>query len=161
MPPMRALALGVGTGEPARPRDDPATVCLVPGRRFWACLIGVLATMAFTSPVMAAGHRNLYGVTLTSPPTAADFQRATGAGAQTVRMTFYWPSIEWAPGAFNWQNVDPIIANAAQAGAELLPVLYGTPHWATPQGAEAPTRPAIYTQQSRAAWSSFVAALAE
>lgn len=138
----------------------------VPGRRSWtlACLIGVVATVALPSQATAARHGQLFGVNATSVPTASEFQRATRGGARTVRLSFDWPSIEPSPGTFNWQELDPVVANAAQAGAELLPVLYGTPLWASPQAAGpaeyAPNRPPIYAPQSRAAWSVFVAAVA-
>jgi hypothetical protein len=140
---------------------------IVPGRQFWTltCLAGVITTMTFASPATAAGHRQMFGVNATSTPTAGEFQRATRGGAQTVRMFFAWPSIEPSPGAFNWQQLDPLVANAARAGAELLPVLDGTPLWASPQAATpaaySQSRPPIYTPQSRTAWSSFVAALAQ
>jgi hypothetical protein len=120
-------------------------------------LIGVLATIILASPVSAAGHRqHLFGVNASPTLTPDEFQRVTRGGAQTVRLFFPWPSIEPSPGAFNWQFLDSLVANAARARAELLPVLNGTPLWASPT-----SRPPIYAPQSRKAWSVFVAALAQ
>src|SRR5204863_8251936 len=72
------------------------------------------------------------GAALLSSTTAEVQQipRMVRAGATSLRATFYWSSIEAKQGTFSWGPTDLLMAAAAKARLDVLPVLVGTPKWA-------------------------------
>jgi hypothetical protein len=112
------------------------------------------ALLAGAAPASAA-PKNLFGVNAVPPPTAAQLGKMSAGGVKVVRVNVIWNSIEPAPGVRNWQAMDQLVANAALSGVQLLPFLFGTPAWVSPNG----QAPPIYTPQARAAWTSFVSSL--
>ncbi len=57
-------------------------------------------------------------------------ERLAAAGIDWVRIRAGWESIEPAPGVYEWQPLDALLANVSAAGLEPLLVLDGSPPWA-------------------------------
>jgi polysaccharide biosynthesis protein PslG len=128
------------------------------------CLLASIAVGTLASEDAGAVPNKFFGVTTTGSPSASEFQRVARGGVKTVRRVFYWRSIEPSEGSYSWAAIDSIVAGAAEARISLLPVVFGTPLWAS-SAAPGPTnlaenRPPIYSQRSRTAWSTFIGALA-
>jgi hypothetical protein len=97
----------------------------------------------------------LYGASTPTDVSASAFQRYAAGGMKTVRIQFYWASVEPAPGFRQWGSLDAVVGNAAKAGVSLLPLLYGTPGWVSQNNAAPPL-----TGGGRGAWARFLKDLA-
>ena len=105
-----------------------------------------------------------YGVSPATQLEPAEASRIGSSGAGTLRLPFYWPSIEpEAPGTESgplpplpgqtteskrWEATDEQVANAAQAGLRVLPFVYGTPGWLSSD----PFRPPLDSEDARGAY---------
>jgi hypothetical protein len=67
------------------------------------------------------------------PDAALDQQMALMArsGVESVRVQFAWPSVETAPGVYNWPIIDRLVASAARHRLALLANVWTTPEWAS------------------------------
>jgi hypothetical protein len=83
---------------------------------------------------------------------AALMDRAQQAGAGWVRVDFWWYSVEWNRGQWDWRYFDAVVAEATSRGLDVLPVLWGTPRWA------ATDLVFSYGVPDMAAWETFVGA---
>lgn len=116
----------------------------------WALVAPSIPTaMAATSP---------YGVLVnqidhsTSQATiAAYMDRAKQAGAGWVRVDFWWYSVEWSQGQWNWHYFDYVVQEATSRGLGVIPILWGTPTWAATDGVFS------YGVPDMTAWQTFVA----
>ncbi|MGI8461492.1 MAG: hypothetical protein ACR2OC_07635 [Solirubrobacterales bacterium] len=144
----------------------------------WLVLLLALSGTASTATALPpAPFDEFYGV---SPATKLDLQetdRMGRAGAGTIRYPFYWPSIEPdppvedggggggggvppvpvplptpAPESKQWKATDDLVGNAARAGIRVLPFVYGTPDWISPD----PMRPPLDSEAARAAWQDLL-----
>jgi hypothetical protein len=139
----------------------------MPGRHHGAviCFLVLIAGVGFASQdAHAAVPRNFFGVAANVYPSASDFQRISRGGVRTVRCLFSWPAVEQSPGVRDWQQLDSVVESAAESNTQLLPLLNGTPLWASAEAANpkayTPSGPPIYTPQGRAGWVAFVGDLA-
>jgi hypothetical protein len=126
------------------------------GIRTAGCLLAASVGLAAGSAGAEAAPPNFFGVSSSTHPTAAEFQRLGAGGADLFRVQVNWATVEPTQGARNWQAIDAVVANAALAGVRFLPLLYGTPPWISSN----PARPPIDSPQQLAAWTSFVHDLA-
>jgi Beta-galactosidase len=94
--------------------------------------------------------RGFYGVVSQAAPLESDFEAMRRGNVGTLRFAVPWPQVESAPGAYDWSQVDAIVAGAAASGIELLPFTYGTPTWLAGDG-PAPVK----TERQRSAWEAF------
>ena len=121
------------------------------GPRALICLTAVAVSLAFSAEAGAAPN-NFFGVSSVSDPTTAQLQRIAAGGARASRVELYWGAVEPTPGARRWNAFDAVVADAARTGVTILPVLFGTPSWVSPN----PASPPIYTAQGRSAWATFI-----
>ena len=77
-------------------------------------------------------------------------QIAKEAGAGWIRTDFWWYSVEWFRGQWNWRFFDTVVEEAEIRGLKVIPILQGTPLWA------ATDRVISYGVPDMAAWDTFV-----
>ena len=137
-------------------------------------LIAVVVAAFAAAPALAVPPRpfaEFYGVSPATTLNASEANRIGDSGAGTLRLPFYWPSIEPEapetdtgplpplPGQVteskHWDMTDEQVENAARAGMRVLPFVYGTPGWV----ASDPFRPPIDSEEARAAWRDLLADL--
>jgi hypothetical protein len=58
-------------------------------------------------------------------------RRIAAAGAGTVRQTLDWAAVEPTRGRRDWSRYDDYVGAAADAGIEVLPVIFNPPTWAS------------------------------
>jgi Beta-galactosidase/Glycosyl hydrolase catalytic core len=135
-------------------------------RRFWLALVAFALTAFVFVPAGAAQAAPVYGVSFLEEPPAADFKTMGQGGVQVVRTVLSWADVQPTKTSdFKWHAFDRVVANAARAGVQVLPILYGVPSWAVDCGGlsqqECRRVPPIYSADSRAAWQKFVNAAVE
>jgi hypothetical protein len=75
--------------------------------------------------------RSFWGVVSGTELTDDELAQMGDANVGTLRELVLWPEIEpTADDQYDWSKLDPLVANAAENGIELLPFVYGTPAWA-------------------------------
>lgn len=113
----------------------------------------------------AAPPREFFGVSTPEVARVGDLKRMDRGRVGTIRFTINWAGVQGREGApYNWDRTDAIVAGASSRGLKLLPVLYGTPAWATGCRAGADQcvqRSPLSTAKSTAGWRQFVRAAAE
>ncbi len=62
---------------------------------------------------------------------------ALAVGAQWVRVGFIWALAEPQPGVYHWEPFDALLDRALARGLQVLPVVTGTPTWASARPAAA------------------------
>jgi hypothetical protein len=95
------------------------------------------------------------------------FMRRTGIGS--LRFAIYWSQSEPAPGVFDWRATDAFLIATSRYGFERLPIIWGSPSWATPTPRASRCRFAaarcsalqmpVHSLAQRRAWSKFLRAL--
>ena len=105
--------------------------------RLLVATVLAVALTAFAAPAHAATPRSFFGVMADGPLLApgvdlgreARLMRSTGVAS--IRVAFYWRDLEPQPGEFAWAETDRIVAAAAAAGIDVLPVVVRSPPWAS------------------------------
>lgn len=124
------------------------------GHRIWrlsaASLLSALA-LAVPAAAQASGPREFFGVVPQSSPSAADFERMRGV-VGTLRIPIEWFRVESRPGTYDFEGLDRVIGEAANAGIRVLPFVYGSPIWLTGN----PARPPLASATARRAWTAFL-----
>jgi polysaccharide biosynthesis protein PslG len=133
--------------------------------RGWIGALAVAAVSIVAMPTAAqAVPANFWGVDPQVAPNLEQLQRLKTGGVDSVRIPIIWATVQPEQGGpFNWAPVDAVIGDAAQAGVEVLPFLYGAPSWAVQPavvpgshgGYKAPRTLPVRTASQRAAWSAF------
>jgi GH35 family endo-1,4-beta-xylanase len=112
----------------------------------------------------AALPAGFWGVNVDSTVTLTpdDYSRMQSAGVRTLRVQLFWPAIQSEQGGpFSWDRTDGIVAQAAQHGIQVLPVLYGTPTFETGcDTRDCHIKLPTVTHQERLDWVEFVEAAA-
>ncbi len=110
-------------------------------------LIPLLLVLATTWP--AAAHAYLppgfIGISPQSAASAKDFELMREAGVEKVRLPLYWSVVqESSPliAGADWDGFDREVKLAAEAGIRVMPFVWGTPEWASPQVIDLPVRSA-------------------
>ncbi len=104
-------------------------------RRLLLGLIASLATatavLALAAPAKSAVPRDFYGLVPQATPTTAEWAQMGAGKVGTLRIGIFWSAVDGAApaGGYDFSTIDPIVANAARQGIEILPYLYGTPDW--------------------------------
>lgn len=111
------------------------------------CLLAWAAPAAAKGPVPA----DFFGVVPQAMPTQGEWERMEGK-VGTVRLPVDWAQIEPQPGRFEFKMLDEQVLAAARHGIEILPVVWSTPAWLSPDPLRSPLR---YRGGSRA-WASFL-----
>jgi Glycosyl hydrolase catalytic core len=119
-----------------------------------AAIFAALVAMAILAPpAVAKAPAGFFGVVPQAPPTEAGFARMQGT-VETLRMPIDWFEVEPAKGEYDFTAVDGEIGAAARRGVRVLPFVYGTPSWVSPEQARAPLAP-----KALAAWRGFLRVL--
>ena len=124
----------------------------------------LLAVAAVAAPAASARvPRTFYGIVPGAPLTQSDFNRMSNARVGSLRLLFYWPTIQPTHrGPLNWGSIDQAVAEAARAHISVLPVLVGTPAYeasgCTRHRCTVQIR--FKTKSERRDWQAFVTAAA-
>ncbi len=122
--------------------------------RAWRAALGSLlslAALAFPTAAHASVPREFFGVVPQSSPSAADFDRMQGV-VGTLRIPVEWFRIESRPHVYDFEGLDQVIGEAADAGIRVLPFVYGSPTWLTGNAA----RPPLASAAERRAWTTLL-----
>jgi hypothetical protein len=104
-----------------------------------------------------AAARDFFGIGPQTPLTKADVTRMRDGGIGSVRVPVVWGAVQPSPRSpYQWGALDQAVELTAEQGLELLPFLYGTPHWLG-----RPTALPVDGGRQRRAWSDFLRAAAE
>jgi hypothetical protein len=132
-----------------------------PGKSRYAAVrrpvVAALAIALALLPAASAGavNREFYGIVSSNHPDATQFRTMGDARVGTFRFQLDWRRIQPTEGGpFDWSSADSQVDNAAVNGIELLPVLYGSPEWASGSYREPP----LGSEEDKQAWKDFLAA---
>jgi hypothetical protein len=106
--------------------------------------------------------RAFWGLVSGTPLSDEDFDRIGDSQAGTLRHLVLWPELEpSADDEYDWSKLDPVVAGAAENGVELLPFVYGTPHWIVGdcfdlEPLECQRVPPLASEEARRAWQDFL-----
>jgi polysaccharide biosynthesis protein PslG len=116
----------------------------------------LLSALALVIPAAAHGSapREFFGVVPQSPPSADDFDRMGGV-IGTLRVPVEWFRVESRPHVYDFEDLDRVIGEAADAGIRVLPFVYGSPTWLTGD----PARPPLASATARRAWTALLCRL--
>ncbi len=117
-----------------------------------------LAILAIVVPsaASAAVPPQFFGVSAVLP-TETDFVRMGEAGLGTYRFDVSWRGVQTTRnGGYEWGSVDYQVRQAALAGMQPAPFLYGTPRFISKN--DAAFVPPTGSKQDRRGWRSFLAA---
>lgn len=92
---------------------------------------------AAAAPPPPAGF---FGMQSWTDPTVRDLERMRRADVRVLRANISWSNVEPTPGVRDWERYDELFRRAARAGVELLPVLVGTPAFASDHVQHPPRR---------------------
>src|SRR5919106_4471550 len=135
---------------PCRPKEGLRS-WLKPSWRVPGVLALLLLGLLLAPPeVFAKVRADFYGVVSQGPLIDRDFDAMRRGNVGTLRFAVPWSQVEPAPGAYDWSQVDAVVAGASATGIELLPVTYGTPRWLAPED----VTPPVETQRQRNAWAA-------
>jgi hypothetical protein len=115
-----------------------------------ASLLAALA-LAIPTAAHASAAREFFGVVPQSSPSAADFDRMQGV-VGTLRIPVEWFRIESRPHIYDFEGLDQVIGEAADARIRVLPFVYGSPTWL----AGDPARPPLASATARRAWAAIL-----
>lgn len=73
-------------------------------------------------------------------------QQVTQIGVRWIREQINWPTVEPAPGQWDWTSTDQLFASAAQHGLTVLPLLMLSPSWTGSARTQIPSDPTGYAQ---------------
>src|SRR5919204_2845606 len=149
------------------------------GRRAAAGIALALAFLA-VAPARGAGAaapRRFVGLNYAFYPHVplGAARRMAAGGVRSVRFALAWFQVERSRGTYDWSTADRTIGDLASQGIDPVPVLFGTPYWASdltvlppPLGVPVPTlglyagmgtaEPPNATAIGRKAWPRFVGA---
>ena len=118
-----------------------------------ACAV-LLALLALPSAASAGTPAGFFGISPQGATNPSDFELMAEAGVRSVRIPLYWSQVETASpfaAAPDWSRFDLDVELAARYGMEVLPVVWASPSWVTPEPRLEPSR----GWQLRA-WASFL-----
>lgn len=95
------------------------------------------------------------GISPQSAASAKDFALMNEAGVTSVRLPLIWSVVQQQPpnvAEADWDGLDHEVKLAAEAGIRVMPFVWGTPEWASPQVIDLPVR----TAWQRWGWSKIL-----
>lgn len=103
------------------------------GRIARAC-VALLTSLALIGAVAGSAQAlpaKFWGVDPQAMPNEEQMQRLARGGVESIRVPFAWGSLQpERRGGFEWAVTDPVIADAAKAGIDVLGFFTGAPSWA-------------------------------
>ena len=135
-----------------------------------ALLLGAALSSASGEATTAAGRSSaLFGITPQTTLHRDDLSLMRRTGIGSLRFPIYWSLSEPAPGAFDWRATDAFLISTSGYGFDRLPVIWGSPTWATraPRAGSCRFSAArcralqlpVHSRAQRRAWSEFLRAL--
>jgi len=129
-------------------------------RRLAATLAALGAIFAFMVAATPAGaaSRDFYGIVPVAGPSPEEFTTMADAGVGTYRFQLSWATVQPSEGAaYDFSSVDERVRDAALAGLQPFPFLYGSPDFIS--GSR--RHPAVDNEEDKQAWREFVTASVE
>lgn len=123
-----------------------------------AVATALLAAALLAGPAGAAAREpaSFWGVNPVAVPTDAQLQRIAAGGVGSIRVPLNWSRVQPAAGTGpDWASFDQLVAGPARQHLQVLPVLWGSPHWVAPTERHLPVSGAQLK-----AWSGFLRAAA-
>lgn len=118
-------------------------------------IVPLLASLAFAAPSRAAAPADFFGLTVVRP-AEGDLQRTADAGSGLHRIEISWRVVQKElDGDYNWAPIDKRFIDAADAGMQPLPILFGTPEFVTKR--EGILVPPTRSKKFRQEWQRFAA----
>ena len=109
--------------------------------------------------------RSFGGVVSGTPLSEEELAMMGDARVGTLRHLVLWPELEPSTDdEYDWSTLDPVVAGAAENGIEMLPFVYGTPHWAVGdclglEPLECQRIPPLASEEAKRAWQDFLGEL--
>ncbi|MEX2447394.1 MAG: glycosyl hydrolase [Solirubrobacterales bacterium] len=134
--------------------------------RAWTVTLAVAAIgLGIAAAPAIAVPGNFWGVVPQATPTLEQFERLKRDGVDSVRIPVSWGVVQPTPGSpIDFSGTDPVIADAAAAGVDVLPFLFWAPSWVLPHApvpgtggaAQAPRFLPVRNAGQRSGWRQFV-----
>jgi len=134
----------------------------------WLAALAAAALLAAVSaPSAAALPAKFWGVVPQTETSLEQLQRLKRGGVGSMRIVISWPAAQpRRNGPISFGDFDAVVGNAASAGIEVLPFLYGAPRWAVPEvpvpgsggKVKAPKFLPVRSGKQRSGWKRFVKA---
>jgi hypothetical protein len=105
---------------------------------------------------------SFWGVVSGTPLSDEELAMMGEARTGTLRHLVLWPELEpSADDEYAWSKLDPVVAGAAENGIEMLPFVYGTPHWTVGdclglEPLECQRIPPLANEDAKRAWQDFL-----
>jgi hypothetical protein len=133
--------------------------------RAWTLALALTTFFAVSASAAQALPAGFWGVVPQNTPSSAEFQRLGAGGAESMRISIGWASVQPSPdSSYDWSGFDNQVEEAAKAGIKVLPFLTGAPEWAVPAkrvpgagGLMAPGRLPV-SGAARTGWVAFLTA---
>jgi hypothetical protein len=106
--------------------------------------------------------RTFWGLVSGTPLSDEEMAMIGASEAGTLRHLTLWPELEpSADDEHDWSKLDPVVAGMAEQGIEMLPFVYGTPHWAVGdclglEPLECQRIPPLASEEAKDAWQDFL-----
>ncbi len=139
--------------------------------RLGRTLAAALALALLSPPVNALGvNRSFWGLNLAFYKTVptGPLARLDALHVHSMRFTITWRGVQPRQGMTNWSEPDALVGQLASHGIVGIPVLFGSPAWATgrvdpitgaPLDGQTPSTPPVDSPAARSAWRSFLRAV--
>ena len=106
--------------------------------------------------------KSFWGVVSGTPLSEEEMAMMGEARTGTLPHLVLWPELEpSADDEYDWSKLDPVVAGAAENGIEMLPFVYGTPHWTVGdclglEPLECQRIPPLASEEAKRAWQDFL-----
>ena len=132
-------------------------------RRIGLLPLAVVALGSAVAAVVLAADRStvrstadlppFYGVGLSTPASALDYERMARGGVRMARFVIDWRQVQPDAGSgYRWPQADRYMRGLARHGLEPLPLLFATPGWVARSYIRAP----LASPRAKKAWRGFV-----
>jgi hypothetical protein len=117
-----------------------------------AAAASALLLLVAAAPAGAVS-RSFFGIVPSVTPGQAEFETMSEARVGSYRFVLDWAKVQPTQGgAYDWSEIDAEIANASQNGLELLPILYGSPGYAS----DSHRAPPLGSSEAKQGWQDFL-----
>jgi len=130
-------------------------------------LVAAALLAAVSAPSATALPAKFWGVVPQTETSLEQLRRLKRGGVGSMRIVISWPAAQpRRNGPISFGDFDAVVGNAASAGIEVLPFLYGAPRWAVPEvpvpgsggKVKAPKFLPVRSGKQRSGWKRFVKA---
>lgn len=125
-----------------------------------ACLLAVLCVAFFADAQSGSARpagvpKGFFGVAPQTSLTKEDLEYMKAGGIESIRWPLSWGAVQpTRRSAYDWGSFDPIVADAARAGLQVLPSIGSPPRWAVRKGTTMP----VDNATQRSGWQKFLRA---